>query len=95
MPLCGRCEMKQSADVLDTWFSSALWPFAGLTPSDRKKFYPSDVLVTARDIINLWAARMIFRMRIPRPGTVRQSPHPRHDSDERRQKNVQILGHRR
>ena len=59
-PFCGRCEMKQSADVLDTWFSSALWPFAGLTPSDRKKFYPSDVLVTARDIINLWAARMIF-----------------------------------
>ncbi len=59
-PFCGRCEMKQSEDVLDTWFSSALWPFAGLSPSDRKKFYPSDVLVTARDIINLWAARMIF-----------------------------------
>ncbi|MBI5147845.1 MAG: valine--tRNA ligase [Parcubacteria group bacterium] len=59
-PFCKNCDMEQSADVLDTWFSSALWPFAGLSPADVRKFYPSDVLVTARDIINLWVARMIF-----------------------------------
>ena len=51
-------------DVLDTWFSSALWPFATLgwpqqTP-ELKAFYPTDVLVTARDIIFLWVARMIM-----------------------------------
>ena len=52
-------------DVLDTWFSSALWPFATLgwprkAQSDLDRFYPTDVLSTARDIINLWVARMIF-----------------------------------
>jgi valyl-tRNA synthetase len=50
--------------VLDTWFSSALWPFATLgwpkKTKDLKEFYPTDVLVTARDIINLWVARMVF-----------------------------------
>jgi len=59
-PFCKNCDMKQSADVLDTWFSSALWPFAALSERDLKDFYPSDVLITARDIINLWVARMIF-----------------------------------
>ncbi|MDP1719119.1 MAG: valine--tRNA ligase [bacterium] len=59
-PFCKKCEMEQSQDVLDTWFSSALWPFAGLSEEDRKKFYPSNVLITARDIINLWVGRMIF-----------------------------------
>ena len=51
-------------DVLDTWFSSALWPFAVLGWPDKKsrnlKYYPTDVLSTARDIINLWVSRMIF-----------------------------------
>ncbi|HDH03979.1 MAG TPA: valine--tRNA ligase, partial [Candidatus Campbellbacteria bacterium] len=52
-------------DVLDTWFSSALWPFATLgwpeeESSDLKEFYPTQVISTARDIINLWVARMIF-----------------------------------
>ncbi len=51
-------------DVLDTWFSSALWPFATLDsskhPNDLKEFYPTQVLSTARDIINLWVSRMIF-----------------------------------
>jgi len=48
-------------DVLDTWFSSALWPFAVFSKKgDLKEFYPTDTLVTARDIINLWVARMIF-----------------------------------
>src|SRR3989344_3077282 len=58
--ICGDCEMEQSQDVLDTWFSSALWPFASLSENDLKEFYPSNVLITARDIINLWVSRMIF-----------------------------------
>jgi len=53
-----------SRDVLDTWFSSALWPFATLgwpnKTKDLKNFYPTDVLSTDRGIINLWVARMIF-----------------------------------
>lgn len=71
-PICGECEMIQETDVLDTWFSSALWPFATLgwpfdfaqgkprKGSDLEIFYPTQVLSTARDIINLWVARMIF-----------------------------------
>ncbi|HWE32376.1 MAG TPA: valine--tRNA ligase [Solirubrobacteraceae bacterium] len=55
---------EQDPDVLDTWFSSALWPFATLGwPKDTaelRAFYPTDVLVTARDIIFLWVARMIM-----------------------------------
>jgi valyl-tRNA synthetase len=55
---------EQDPDVLDTWFSSALWPFVTLGwPSetdDLRAFYPTDVLVTARDIIFLWVARMIM-----------------------------------
>ena len=52
-------------DVLDTWFSSALWPFATLgwpdkNSKDLKEFYPTQVLSTARDIVNLWVARMVF-----------------------------------
>jgi len=56
--------LKGEEDVLDTWFSSALWPFATLgwpqKTKDSKTFYPTDVLSTARDIINLWVARMVF-----------------------------------
>jgi valyl-tRNA synthetase len=60
-PICKQCEMQQIEDVLDTWFSSALWPFAVFRKkSDCKKFYPTNTLVTARDIINLWVARMAF-----------------------------------
>ena len=59
-----RIPLKESEDVLDTWFSSALWPFASLgwpqKTKDLKKFYPTDVLSTDRGIINLWVARMIF-----------------------------------
>jgi valyl-tRNA synthetase len=58
--VCGHCAPKQSEDVLDTWFSSALWPFAGFSESDLKKYYPGNALITARDILNLWVARMIF-----------------------------------
>ena len=61
---CGSPKVQQEEDVLDTWFSSALWPFATLgwpkqTP-ELEYFYPTDVLVTARDIIYLWVARMVF-----------------------------------
>ena len=59
-PVCGKCEMEQSPDVLDTWFSSALWPFAGLSESDRKNYYPGNLVSNAREILNLWDARMIF-----------------------------------
>ncbi|MFC1756859.1 valine--tRNA ligase [Patescibacteria group bacterium] len=52
--------VENSEDVLDTWFSSALWPFATMNEQDQKEFYPTSVLTTARDIINLWVARMIF-----------------------------------
>jgi valyl-tRNA synthetase len=51
---------KQDADVLDTWFSSWLWPFATMTPTTRKRFYPTQDLVTGPDIIFLWVARMIM-----------------------------------
>ena len=61
---CGSRELTRSEDVLDTWFSSALWPFATLgwpddTP-DLRTFYPGDLNTTARDIIRLWENRMIF-----------------------------------
>jgi len=59
-PFCKNCEMEQVPDVLDTWFSSAIWPFAGLSKSDLKNYYPGNALITARDILNLWVARMIF-----------------------------------
>ncbi len=56
--------IKGEQDVLDTWFSAALWPFAALgwpeKTKDLKQFYPTIFLTTARDIINLWVARMIF-----------------------------------
>jgi valyl-tRNA synthetase len=63
---CEACggELRQEEDVLDTWFSSALWPFAALGwPADTaqlKAFYPTNVLSTARDILFLWVARMIM-----------------------------------
>ena len=63
-PKCGGTHIRQDEDVLDTWFSSALWPFSTLgypenTP-ELEYFYPTDVLVTAYDIIFFWVARMIF-----------------------------------
>ena len=63
-PHCNNKKLKQEQSVLDTWFSSALWPFATLgwpqKTNDLKTFYPTSVLITARDILNLWVARMIF-----------------------------------
>ena len=61
---CGSGELVRSEDVLDTWFSSALWPFATLgwpeETEDLKAFYPGDLQTTAREIIRLWENRMIF-----------------------------------
>ncbi len=63
-PECGGTRFKQDEDVLDTWFSSALWPFSTLGYPDKtedlKYFYPNSLLVTAYDIIFFWVARMIF-----------------------------------
>ena len=61
---CGSGALERDPDVLDTWFSSALWPFATLgwpesTP-ELERYYPGDVSVTAREIIRLWENRMIF-----------------------------------
>ncbi len=64
---CGRCEssdLEKDSDVLDTWFSSALWPFATMGWPEQTKelgyFYPTTVLVTGYDIIHFWVARMIM-----------------------------------
>ena len=62
---CGSKKLKQDEDTLDTWFSSALWPFSTLgwpnrEAEDLKTFYPTSVLVTAYDIIFFWVARMVF-----------------------------------
>ena len=63
-PKCGGKHFTQDPDVLDTWFSSALWPFETLgwpdETEDLKYFYPTDVLVTGYDIIFFWVIRMIF-----------------------------------
>jgi len=75
-PTCQSNRLKQDPDVLDTWFSSGLWPFSTLgwpekTP-ELEQFYPTSVLVTGRDIIFFWVARMItmgleFRNEVPFP----------------------------
>ena len=63
-PKCGSEKLHQDEDTLDTWFSSALWPFSTLgwpdQTEDLKYFYPTDTLVTGYDIIFFWVARMIF-----------------------------------
>ena len=61
---CGSNNIRQDEDVLDTWFSSALWPFSTLgwpeKTDDLDYFFPTDVLVTGYDIIGFWVSRMIF-----------------------------------
>ncbi len=63
-PKCGSSKLEQDPDTLDTWFSSALWPFSTLgwphQTEELKYFYPTDTLVTGYDIIFFWVARMIF-----------------------------------
>ncbi len=66
LEVCSKCgaKMRQEEDVLDTWFSSALWPFSTLgwpeSTEDLKRYYPTDTLVTGYDIITFWVSRMIF-----------------------------------
>ena len=62
---CGSAHLRQDEDTLDTWFSSALWPFSTLgwpdtDSDDYKRFFPTDLLVTGYDIIFFWVSRMIF-----------------------------------
>ncbi|MBR5267536.1 MAG: valine--tRNA ligase [Lachnospiraceae bacterium] len=63
-PKCGHTHFKQDEDTLDTWFSSALWPFSTLgwpnKTAELEYFYPTDVLVTGYDIIFFWVIRMVF-----------------------------------
>ncbi|MBQ1407862.1 MAG: valine--tRNA ligase [Eubacterium sp.] len=63
-PKCGSKHIRQDEDVLDTWFSSGLWPFSTLgwpeNTDDLKYFYPNDVMVTGYDIIFFWVVRMVF-----------------------------------
>ncbi|MEP6641505.1 MAG: class I tRNA ligase family protein, partial [Gaiellales bacterium] len=64
-PACDSSELERDPDVLDTWFSSALWPFATIGWPDGddprlQRYYPGHVLTTAREIINLWVARMLM-----------------------------------
>ncbi|GAI99811.1 unnamed protein product, partial [marine sediment metagenome] len=63
-PQCGSTQLEQDPDVLDTWFSSWLWPFSTLgwpeETDDLKYFYPTDALVTAQEIIFFWVARMVM-----------------------------------
>jgi valyl-tRNA synthetase len=63
-PKCGKNHLVQDEDVLDTWFSSALWPFSTLGWPEKTEeldyFYPTDVLVTGYDIIFFWVVRMVF-----------------------------------
>jgi len=72
---CGQCggELRQEEDVLDTWFSSALWPFATLGWPDQtpelRAFYPTSFLTTAREILFLWVARMVM-MGLEFPGAI-------------------------
>ncbi|MFB9327256.1 valine--tRNA ligase [Paenibacillus aurantiacus] len=68
LTVCGKCggaDLRQDEDVLDTWFSSALWPFSTLgwpeATADLKRYYPTSVLVTGYDIIPFWVSRMIFQ----------------------------------
>ncbi|HCG76287.1 MAG: valine--tRNA ligase [bacterium (Candidatus Ratteibacteria) CG01_land_8_20_14_3_00_40_19] len=73
-PVCGSKNLIQETDVLDTWFSSWLWPFSALgwpkETEDLKRFYPTDTLVTAPEIIFFWVARMVmagieFKKKVP------------------------------
>jgi valyl-tRNA synthetase len=63
-PQCGSTELRQDSDVLDTWFSSGLWPFSTLgwpeQTDDLKTFYPTSLLITGYDIIFFWVARMMM-----------------------------------
>ena len=95
---CGG-ELRQDEDVLDTWFSSALWPFATLGwPDDTpelRAFYPTDFLTTAREILFLWVARMIMTgLEFPGDDPVRRRLRPLGDPGPRRAADVEEPRHR-
>ena len=98
---CGACggELRQDEDVLDTWFSSALWPFATLGwPDDTpelRAFYPTSFLTTAREILFLWVARMVM-MGIEFPGAIpfQRRLRPLGDPGPRRPPHVEEPRHR-
>ncbi|MER3570313.1 MAG: valine--tRNA ligase [Patescibacteria group bacterium] len=58
--ICKKNNWQKTEEVFDTWFSSALWPFAILSTEQEKKYYPADLVSSARDILHLWITRMIF-----------------------------------
>ena len=91
--------LVQDEDVLDTWFSSALWPFSTMgwpdkTP-DLETFYPGDVLVTGRDIIYFWVARMVFSgLKFTGKAPFHTRVHPRHHTGREGPADVQVQGQR-
>ena len=89
-----------SDDVLDTWFSSALWPHSTLgwpeQTEELKYYYPTNVLITSRDIITLWVARMVLMgLHNVGEGAVPRGLHPSEDSRRLRRGDVEIEGQRR
>ena len=96
---CGSTELERDPDVLDTWFSSALWPFATLgwpeqTP-ELERYYPGDVNSTAREIIRLWENRMIWTgLELHRRDPVPRRDHPLDDARPRRPADVEEPRHR-
>ena len=98
-PNCGSAAIEQDPDVLDTWFSSALWPFSTLGWPDETEdlgyFYPTDVLVTGWDIIYFWVARMIFMGLEFMGETLRARVHPRPGAGRLGAEDEQVAGQRR
>ena len=96
---CGSTELTRESDVLDTWFSSALWPFATLGWPDETpelaRYYPGDVNSTAREIIRLWENRMIWTgLEAARRGPVHRRDHPLDRARARRPAHVEEPRHR-
>ena len=92
-------ELRRDEDVLDTWFSSALWPFSTLGWPERTpelaRFYPTDVLVTAYDIIFFWVARMMMMgLQVHGRGAVPRGLHPRPRARRARPEDEQEQGQR-
>ena len=79
--ICGGHDLAQDPDVLDTWFSSGLWPFSTLGwpehTDELKAFYPTSTLVTGFDILFFWVARMIMMAQIYGRGAVSRRLHSR------------------
>ncbi len=96
---CGSKELIQETDVLDTWFSSALWPFATLgwpdPTADLEHFYPGDLQTTGREIIRLWENRMIFcGLELLGRAPVPRRDHPLDGAGARRPADVEEPRHR-